>query len=119
MGFDTLEIEVRILIHDTSSSDRSSAFGRGIVELCEWVERTGSLNKACKQMGMAYSKAWRIIRNTEQTMGVELLNRQGANGSTLTEEARKLVHLFRYAEADLKAKAADTLKEALAEEDER
>ena len=39
-------------------------FGRGIASLCIGVRDTGSLNAAAKSMGMAYSKAWRIIKDT-------------------------------------------------------
>ena len=62
-----------------------------IARLCEGVERTGSLNKACKEMGMAYSKAWKIMHNTEESLGFALLERQGARGSVLTQEAKMLL----------------------------
>ena len=35
------------------------AFGPGMVMLLREVERTGSLQKAAKNMNMAYSKAWK------------------------------------------------------------
>lgn len=65
MSLDTLEVEVHLIIRNKETQAHAPAFGRGIARLCEGVERTGSLNKACKEMGMAYSKAWKIMHNTE------------------------------------------------------
>jgi molybdate transport system regulatory protein len=36
-------------------------FGPGRVELLERIEETGSINKAAKEMGMSYKKAWELI----------------------------------------------------------
>ena len=49
-------------------SESGSAFGHGIAELCLGVKNLGSLNAAAKSMGMAYSKAWRIIKDTEAAL---------------------------------------------------
>ena len=38
------------------------AFGPGMVMLLREVERTGSLQKAAKNMNMAYSKAWKMLK---------------------------------------------------------
>ena len=72
----------------------SSQFGRGIADLCLGVREMGSLNAAAKSMKMAYSKAWRIIKDTEAAFGMQLLNRDGAHGSTLTEEGDKLLDAY-------------------------
>src|SRR5271157_5331534 len=37
-------------------------FGPGTHELLRRVDETGSLNRAAGDMGMAYSKAWRLVR---------------------------------------------------------
>ena len=113
MALDNLEIEVRIFIRGKNAEAHSAAFGRGIAKLCEGVEETGSLNKACKKIGMAYSKAWQIIRDTEQSLGVTLLDRQGAHGSVLTEEAKALLKAFHEAERTLKANGQVVLESAL------
>lgn len=70
-------------------------FGRGIVSLLEGVEQYGSINQATKNMGMAYSKAWKIIKKTEEEMGVKLLDRAKANTSVLTFEARELIAIYK------------------------
>ena len=72
-------------------------FGRGIVRLLEGVERYGSINRSTAEMGMAYSKAWRIINAIEKEFGVRLIDRDGAHGSTLTDEAKTLLSHYREA----------------------
>ena len=83
-----------------SSSESNSQFGRGVASLCLGVRTLGSLNAAAKEMKMAYSKAWRIIKETEAALGMQLLDRDGAHGSTLTEDGNKL--LDTYLEIDAK-----------------
>lgn len=75
-------------------SESNSVFGKGIADLCTGVREHGSLNAAAKHMGMAYSKAWRIIKDTEEALGFQLLIRDGAHGSELTPEGVKLLDLY-------------------------
>ena len=84
---------IRLAIKNDEST-ANSQFGRGIADLCLGVRTMGSLNAAAKSMKMAYSKAWRIIKDTEATLGVQLLNRDGAHGSTLTDEGNKLLDAY-------------------------
>ena len=73
-------------------------FGPGAQELLRRVDETGSLNQAAKDMKMAYSKAWRMVGEIEQGLGVNLLERQtgGAvgGGSRLTAEGRLVLERF-------------------------
>ena len=85
-----LVINVRISIANPSAPSESM-FGHGIAKLCDGVRELGSLNAAAKSMGMAYSKAWRIIKDTESTLGIQLLDRDVAHGSQLTEEVNRLL----------------------------
>ena len=89
-----LRPDVRISIVNPASDSRS-VFARGVMQLCVGVRELGSLNAAAKRMGMAYSKAWRIVKETEAAFGFALLNRDGAHGSTLTEEGEALVEIYR------------------------
>ena len=75
-------------------SESGSLFGRGIANLCLGVRETGSLNASATGMGMAYSKAWRIVKDTEAALGIQLLDRDGAHGSTLTEAGDKLLDAY-------------------------
>lgn len=76
------------------NEDDGIGFGKGIVMLLERVEKFGSINKATQDMGMAYSKAWRILKATEAEFDVELVTRDGAHGSYLTEEAKRLMDIY-------------------------
>jgi molybdate transport system regulatory protein len=73
-------------------------FGPGMHELLGRVATTGSLHKACKQMGMSYTKAWHLLRETEEHLGRKLVDRQvgGASGggTSLTPVGRELVERF-------------------------
>ena len=95
------------------ASERGSVFGRGIANLCLGVREAGSLNAAAKGMGMAYSKAWRIIKETEAALGIQLLNRDGAHGSTLTEEGDALLDAYISIDAQLQKDAEKAFKTIL------
>ena len=109
MSLDTLEVEVHLIIRNKETQAHAPAFGRGIARLCEGVES----NKACKEMGMAYSKAWKIMHNTEESLGFALLERQGARGSVLTQEAKMLLQAFRETEKVLKEAGEEALSSVL------
>ena len=85
-------------------------FGRGVADLLRGVEKYHSLNLAAREMGMAYSKAWRIMRDAEAAMGMTFLHRMKKNGSEITKEGKKL--LKAYEEAEQQAwKAVDQVME--------
>ena len=88
-----LSTTVRLTVANPSSENKS-AFGPGIAKLCLGVREMGSLNAAAKGMRMAYSKAWRIIKETEAALEIQLLNRDGAHGSSLTDEGNKLLDSY-------------------------
>ena len=70
-------------------------FGPGPAELLARTRATGSLHAAAAEMGMAYSKATRIIRTAEDGLGHALLERKrggtAGGGSALTFEAELLL----------------------------
>ena len=94
MDFDGLSFTMSIKI---TKGDK--VFGPGIAELLENVEQYESLNKATAQMGMAYSKAWRIVKSAEGKLGVSLLKRKiggsGGGGAVLTEEGKYFLNTYR------------------------
>ena len=93
-------------------AESGSLFGRGIASLCLGVRETGSLNAAAKCMGMAYSKAWRIIKDTEAALDLQLLNRDGAHGSDLTEAGNKLLDTYLAIEEKLQKEAEELFEAA-------
>jgi molybdate transport system regulatory protein len=88
-----LDIQLRLTIYSGKSVDEGT-FGKGIATLLRGVETYGSLNASAKKIHMAYSKAWRIVKETEAGFGFNLIDRDGARGSTLTAEGRKLLTIY-------------------------
>lgn len=74
------------------------AFGDGPYELLRQVDKMKSLHQAANQMGMAYSKAWHLIRTLEQRLGFPLLERKvggpSGGGSKVTLEAKKFMEHY-------------------------
>jgi len=105
------------------SSDVSDApFGKihegslcvGVSRLLKGVRDTGSLNMAAKTMGMAYSKAWRILKLVEGNIGAKLIDRYGARGSVLTAEGSKLLDAYLQLQDELSELAERRFAEMLA-----
>jgi molybdate transport system regulatory protein len=105
-----LGIQLRLTIY-AGRSVSESAFGKGIATLLHGVDELGSLNAAAKKIHMAYSKAWRIVKETEAGFGFLLIDRDGARGSTLTAEGRKLLAAYE----ELEKEGAEFLGKRFAE----
>lgn len=97
-----------LMLHLSAGTE---SFGPGTIELLERVDREHSLRKATASMNMAYSKAWKVLKNAESTLGFDLINAttggKGGGGAELTEEARRLVADYRRFEADVNAFAKE------------
>ena len=92
-NYDDLKVLVRMsIIKD--GEDHEGTLGKGVVSLLQGIIDYGSLNRAAKNIGMAYSKAWRILKETEAGFGFLLVDRDGARGSTLTPAGVELVGLY-------------------------
>lgn len=80
------------------TDDNQRCFGPGIATLLHRVEEHHSLRAAAASMGMAYSKAWRIIRTAEGVFGCKLLastiGGQHGGGAVLTEQAQRLLGAY-------------------------
>ena len=73
------------------TDDNQRCFGPGIATLLERVRAHKSLRSAAASMGMAYSKAWTIVKTSEETLGFKLLvstkgGRHGG-GASLSQKA--------------------------------
>ena len=70
-------------------------FGPGRMELLQWIEKTGSINKAAKEMGMSYKKAWNMVNDLNsqwnQPMVITQSGGESGGGSILTEAAIALM----------------------------
>jgi len=78
----------------TRTGDLGTGFGPGIAQLLSGVEKLGSLNRSAKEMDMAYSKAWTLVREVEQNLQISLMERKGAGGSVLTTEGKEFLQMF-------------------------
>lgn len=89
-------------------------FGPGVCRLLELVVETNSLRQAAQQMGMAYSKAWRIVKHAEEGFGFKLLDSKvggkEGGGASLTDKAIKLVSDYRQYEADINKVSSECYK---------
>lgn len=78
--------------------NNGKAFGDGPYTLLRRVEKMGSLHQAAKQMGMSYSKAWRLIRTLEERLGFTLLERKvgglSGGGSRVTPQGKDLMNHY-------------------------
>ena len=83
------------MITPVIAGDAGRIFGPGPAELLERTRSCGSLHAAAAEMGMAYSKATRIIRAAEEGLGYSLLERKrggaAGGGSELTFRAELLL----------------------------
>ena len=73
----------------------NKAFGPGMSALLRGIEETGSLQGAAQSMNMAYSKAWKMLKESEKAWGFMLTDREtggrDGGGSTLTPQAVRLL----------------------------
>ncbi len=65
-----MKLDVKIKI-----CDEDPVLGPGLVRLLEFIEQKGSMKEACQQMGMSYSKGWKIINRAEALLKEELIVR--------------------------------------------
>ena len=79
-------------------SGDEKCFGPGVAELLRRVQLEHSLRAAAISMGMAYSKAWTIIKNSEAALGFKLLvsttGGKHGGGATLSPEAERLLAAY-------------------------
>ena len=94
------------------------AFGPGVAELLRRVAEVHSLRAAALGMEMAYSKAWKVVKNAEDCLGCKLLSTatggKNGGGAVLTPEAEQLLAAYDAYCRELNAYAAEKFAEAFA-----
>lgn len=68
------------------------SFGKYL--LLEEVEKTGSIKRASEKLGIPYKKAHIYLKLLEERLGFKVLERERGRGTRLTEEGKKLLHLY-------------------------
>lgn len=73
-------------------------FSRGRWVLLKAIEDHGSINKAAREVGISYRRAWGYLRAMEERLGISLIETQvggkEGGGTRLTEEARLLMDRY-------------------------
>ncbi len=84
-------------------------FGPGILQFLELVNRTGSMQTACRQMNISYSKGLKMIGLAEKETRLALLERRagGSDGgvSFLTTEGRAFMKNYTHMKEELESHA--------------
>lgn len=82
-------------------------FGPGVATLLHRVDELRSLRAASASIGMAYSKAWTIMKRAEAVLGFALLSSttggKHGGGAALTPQASKLLAAYESYCAELRA----------------
>lgn len=77
------------------TDENEKFFGEGPYRLLCGIQRLGSLRAAAKNMDMAYTKAFRVMKRAEKCCGFPLCKKkiggEGGGGSALTPEAEELM----------------------------
>ena len=86
-------------------------FGEGPCRLLRHIEKTGSLRAAALEMGMAYTKALKLVKQAEAALGYPLITRitggKDGGGSILTPEGKQwLLKYEAYRDACVKSNQA-------------
>jgi len=96
-------------------------FGSGLAQLLEQIDKTQTLQGAADATKMSYRHAWDLICSAERHWGQKLVHRRpgGAHGgvSTLSDEGRRILEMFRTLDRDVAAYADRRFLELFCGED--
>jgi len=91
---DNVNLKVKLYLE----SDKGKFMGIGVLWLLEKVKSCGSLRSAAAELGISYSKAFRMVQNLETELGVEVLERKRGgmqrSGATLTRFGEDFICLY-------------------------
>ena len=80
-------------------------FDQSMARFLQITDHTGSMQTACRQMHMSYTKGWKMLKAAEKQLGYPLLITQsgGAEGgsSRLSPQARELLDRYFQMEKEL------------------
>ncbi|MCD6581043.1 MAG: TOBE domain-containing protein [Desulfuromusa sp.] len=78
--------------------------GGNRIDLLEQIDRCGSISTAAKAAGMSYKTAWdalNVMNNlADQPLTVAATGGSGGGGTRLTDEGKKVIHLYRLIEVE-------------------
>ena len=74
--------------------EEEKVFGEGPYRLLLGIERHASLRAAAKEMGMAYTKAFFILKRAEEALGFPLTEKKVGGASVLTAQAKEFLEKY-------------------------
>ncbi len=90
-------------------------FGPGVKTLLNLTKEYDSLNGACKKMNLSYTKALKMIKGAENSLGFKLLDSKtgglGGGGSNLTPKCIEFLETYDKFEKSLNIKASEIFEE--------
>ena len=93
--------------------DAGRRLGAGKIALLEAIDQTGSISAAGRVHAMSYRRAWLLVDELNQLFAAPLVSAHhgGAKGggAELTDEGRRIVALYRSAEAKMRAAAEEEI----------
>ncbi len=94
-------------------------FGPGVAEILRRVKENHSLRAAAISMGMAYSKAWTVIKTAEKELGFDLLvsatGGKHGGGARLSSKAELILAAYEEYRTKLQAYAEQEFSNSLQE----
>lgn len=91
---DNVNLKVKLYLE----SDKGKFMGIGVLWLLEKVKTCGSLRSAASELGISYSKAFRMVQNLETELGVQVLQRKHGgmqrSGASLTKFGEDFIRLY-------------------------
>jgi molybdate transport system regulatory protein len=89
--------------------------GAGKIALLESIDQTGSISAAGRAHQMSYRRAWLLVDELNQLFAAPVVSAHHGGvrggGAALTEQGRRIVALYRGAEAKMRAAAQKELDE--------
>jgi molybdate transport system regulatory protein len=102
-----MKVRMKVWLEDKNQP----VFGEGRQRLLEAICRYGSINRAAKELGLPYRKAWSSLTAMEERLGFKLLERRAGGdcggGSCLTEEGHDFLHRYGELMQELQELAAE------------
>ena len=91
---DSMNLKLKIYLEN----DRDKFMGIGVLWLLQKVDELKSLRAAANALGISYSKAFRMVENLEDSLGMKVLERRKGGsergGATVTDFGRVFIALY-------------------------
>lgn len=93
--------------------DSGRRLGAGKIALLESIDRTGSISAAGRAHAMSYRRAWLLVDELNQLFSQPLVAAHHGGfkggGASLTDAGRRIVALYREAEAKMRSAAGEEI----------